>query len=209
MLGADYAAKASDHSQQNAKTESSRDNNADPDVENDGADNAQIGEVNMEDEVINENQKISVISAKSSKSIGHLKKIDVKNYVNSEVLVDENNTFLDNHIYLEVGIALENLDDSPKELYLSGIHISEQLGDGNLRSTDLSVTSTTDGVIGHDTFRIEAQPHEPQTIYLGYVLTEEDFNRAKQKYYLVPDLAGAITIAPEEITMIKLNIEEA
>lgn len=209
MLGADYAAKAANHSQQTINAEMSFDKNIGSETKYDETDNPYIATVEMNDEVINENQKIKVISAKTSKSIGNLKKIDAGNYVDSEVLIDQNNTFLDDHIYLEIGITLENLDDSPKEIYLSNINISFQLDDGNFRSRDISTTSTTDGVIGHDTFRIGAQPHVPQIIYLGYVLTEEEFSQYKEKLFLVPDLAGALIAAPEEVTMIKLDIEEA
>ncbi|MGM0125326.1 hypothetical protein IGI37_002724 [Enterococcus sp. AZ194] len=158
--------------------------------------------------VTNENCEFKVLSAKVSKKLNHLNKVNPVDYVENNVAVDENNTFLDNHLYLEVGLSIKYTGTDTYVFPLSNISL-HTIKEGELFSlTDISVTDTTLDASNYDSFHVSFTSGEEKTIYIGYILTEKEYNEIKNNVYILPDLTTNVTSEPELLKKIKLTIKD-
>jgi hypothetical protein len=165
-------------------------------------------------EVINEGQQIRVVSSRASKETGNLNKVNPANFYppdyylpdSVDVVLSADNTFLDDNLYLEIGLEIKNLLDAPKEIYLSNFILinSEQ---ENMVMSGLQVTNLTNDAASKDRFKIILAPEEKRTVFLGYVVSEEQVETSRDALCIIPDIAGISAMDPELVYMIKLNIE--
>jgi hypothetical protein len=174
--------------------------------------------VKEHDIVRNEDLECQVLSATASKKIGHLSKIDVAIYpIDIEATpyqVDENNTFLDDRLYIEIGVRIKNTSGNSVPVLLTFLKMCSCPEDSSLFDSkeaiddlwEIDLTSITENVHkkGNDEFTLSSG--EERVCYVGYILTEEEYLRVKDSLYLMPDCFGEIVYSPEKIYRIKLSI---
>jgi len=167
---------------------------------------------NQDDSIVCNDFRIRVNTSSVSKKIDHLSKIDSSYYLADNPVVDEDNAFLDNHLYLEVGVEIENIGNKPEEInYMNFTLVWYGLlknGESALLRTDLSVSSLKVDLSKNDAYIFKISPGDKREVYLGYILTEEDYQEAKKTLSLIPDLSGSSYMNPESVYRIKLDIDE-
>ena len=156
----------------------------------------------------NEDFTFLVESSIISKKINHLNHVDPKYYVLSDVEVDGDNTFLDNHSYLEIGVTITNTKDSDYTIELANISLFTEKEQELFNVTDISLTSTTKDIEKKESFKLTLKPQERKKIYLGYVLLDSEYDSLKDNLYILPDLNGVVAMDPQYLTKAKLDIKE-
>jgi len=180
-------------------------------------DNSNIRQLEPKDSIktIQDNEKLKnddcefvVLSSLVSKKLNDLNKVNVEDYVSSDVKVDSENTFLDDHLYLQIELLITNLKDTDYPIVLSNIQLFTEENNELFNITDISLTNTVDSVAEKDSFHLTLKPNEEKKVYLGYIITEEQYQEAKEQLYILPDLSGILAMNPELLIKIKLEVVE-
>lgn len=160
--------------------------------------------------IINDVFRVTVTSSCISKSLNHLAKIDPKYYLGFEPPdVDDSNTFLDDHLYVEVAVDIENVKSESVTLSLGNFHL-EGVVENNMPGMgpkDLSVTSLELDHSRKDAFLSMMGPGEKRSLFLGYIITDQEFEELKASLCLLPDITGSSYMFPESVYLIRLAPE--
>lgn len=160
------------------------------------------------EKMMNEECEFFVISSVVSKKLNHLNKIDVKDYVTSDVSVDSENRFLDDHLYLQVELAIKNVKASSQTIMLSNIRLLTKENNELFNITDISLTNTVSSAGQKDSFQLTLNANEEKRIYLGYIIKENRYQEIKNQLYILPDLSGISAMDPQLLTKIELEVME-
>lgn len=163
---------------------------------------------NMNDSVINSDMIFTIVSANLSKELQQLPKVDEATYVINEANVDENKKFLDENNYLQVEMTIENKLNESKDFYLNNYQVLSEIGELRL---DASLTSTkTDAdPQSKSNFSFTLAPKEKVHIYLGYIITDDQVAKYKDKLYISLNTSGGdFQAMDKDKKEIKLKINE-
>ena len=149
-----------------------------------------------------------VISSSISKELRKLKKVNTEDYVvGSDVKVDKNNKFLDDHFYLQVELSIKNKKNETYPIELPNIQLLAEVENELRNITDISLTDFTIDTSKKDSFHMEIKPGEQKELFIGYVLTAEQSQQVTNQGYILPDFSGVFLMDPQQLTKIKLNVE--
>lgn len=160
------------------------------------------------EKMTNEECEFFVISSVVSKKLNYLNKIDVKDYVTSDVSVDSENRFLDDHLYLQVELAIKNVKASSQTIMLSNIRLLTKKNNELLNLTDIPLTNTVSSAGQKDSFQLILNANEEKRIYIGYIIKENRYQEIKNQLYILPDLSGISAMDPQLLTKIELDVME-